>query len=76
MAVRRARPEQQLQKAVLDHLRWRAVPPMTGTDFLKPLKLGSNVAEKLVARLSEHRHDLLNGKQLGTAGCYRHKLLA
>jgi hypothetical protein len=26
MAVRRARPEQQLQKAVLDHLRWRAVP--------------------------------------------------
>jgi hemin uptake protein HemP len=26
MAVKRARPEQQLQKAVLDHLRWRAVP--------------------------------------------------
>jgi hemin uptake protein HemP len=26
MAVRRARPEQQLQKAVLDHLRRRAVP--------------------------------------------------
>ena len=51
-----------------------------GTDFLKPLKLGSNVAEKLVAGLSEpfpnSRHDLLNGKQLGTAGCYRNKLLA
>jgi hypothetical protein len=28
MAVRRARPEQQLQRAVLDHLRWRAVPGM------------------------------------------------
>jgi hypothetical protein len=26
MAVRRARPEQQLQKAVRDHLRWRAAP--------------------------------------------------
>jgi len=25
MAIRRARAEQQLQKAVLDHLRWRAV---------------------------------------------------
>jgi VRR-NUC domain len=24
--TRRARPEQQLQRAVLDHLRWRAVP--------------------------------------------------
>jgi hemin uptake protein HemP len=38
MAVRRARPEQQLQKAVLDHLRWRAAP---GTFAFHPANGGA-----------------------------------